>query len=96
MFQPIADKVVLKRHEAKGQTSGGVIIPDTTHEGTYQGEILAVGPGRVLENGERSSMQCKVGDVVVYPKVGNMFEAEGEEYILVREVDLLTILELEN
>ena len=96
MFRPIADKVVVKRHEAKGQTTGGVIIPDTTHEGTYQGEILAVGPGRILENGERSQMQVSVGDIVIYPKVGNIFEAEGEEYILVREIDLLTILELEN
>ena len=63
MFRPIADKVVIKQVEAKTQTMGGVIIPDTTHEGTYQGEILAVGPGRVLENGERSEMQTKVGDI---------------------------------
>tara|TARA_R100000315_G_C5195946_1_gene114709 strand:+ start:332 stop:622 length:291 start_codon:yes stop_codon:yes gene_type:complete len=95
MFIPISDKIVIKRLEANGQTAGGVIIPDTTQEGTYQGEVLAVGPGRILENGQRSPMQCKVGDTVVYPKVGHTFEAEGEEYILVREIDLLTILELE-
>ena len=95
MFRPIADKVVIKQVEAKTQTSGGVIIPDTTHEGTYQGEVLAVGPGRILENGQRGQMQCNVGDTVIYPKVGNTFEAEGKEYILVREIDLLTILDLE-
>jgi chaperonin GroES len=93
MFRPIADKVVLKQKEKDGQTSGGVIIPDTSHEGTRHGEILAVGPGRPLEDGKRSIMQCKVGDIVVYPKVGNVFESEGEEYIIVRELDLLTILE---
>ena len=93
MFRPIADKVVLKQVEKDGQTSGGVIIPDTTHEGSRHGEVLAVGPGRVLENGQRSHMQCKVGDVVVYPKVGYTFEAYDEEYIIVSEKDLLTILE---
>ena len=93
MFNPIGEKVVLKQVEKDGQTAGGVIIPDTTHEGSRHGEILAVGPGRLLENGQRGHMQCKVGDIVVYPKVGNTFEAEGEEYMIVREIDLLTILE---
>jgi len=93
MFNPIADKVVVKKIENEGQTSGGVIIPDTTQEGSRHAEVIAVGPGRWLDNGKRTEMQVKVGDKIVYPKVGNIVEFEGEEYYIVREVDILTILE---
>jgi chaperonin GroES len=95
MFLPIADKVIIKKIENEGQTSGGVIIPDTTHEGSRHAEVIAVGPGRILENGERTEMQCIVGDTVVFPKVGNIIEVEGEEFYVVREIDILTILEKE-
>lgn len=94
MFLPIEDNVVLQKATNTGQTSGGVIIPDTTQEGTLQGEIIAVGPGRNLENGNRTNMQCKVGDIVVYPKYGaKELEIEGEDYLIIKEKDLLTILE---
>ena len=95
MFLPIADKVIIKKIENEGQTSGGVIIPDTTQEGSRHAEVIAVGPGRILENGERTEMQCIVGDTVVFPKVGNIIEVEGEEFYVVREIDILTILEKE-
>jgi len=95
MFLPIADKVVIKKLDNEGQTTGGVIIPDTTQEGTRHAEVIAVGPGRNLENGNRTQMQCKVGDIVVFPKVGNICEVKGEEYYIVREIDILTILEKE-
>ena len=93
MFRPIADKVVIKKIENEGQTSGGVIIPDTTQEGSRHAEVIAVGPGRWLDNGNRAEMQVKVGDKIVYPKTGNIVEVEGEEYYIVREIDILTILE---
>ena len=93
MFRPIADKVVIKKIENEGPTSGGVIIPDTTQEGSRHAEVIAVGPGRWLDNGNRAEMQVKVGDKIVYPKTGNIVEVEGEEYYIVREVDILTILE---
>jgi|TARA_R100000458_G_C8173541_1_gene173136 chaperonin GroES len=93
MFNPIADKVVIKKIENEGQTSGGVIIPDTTQEGSRHAEVIAVGPGRWLDNGTRTTMQVKPGDKVIYPKVGNVCEVEGEEYYIVREIDILTILE---
>jgi chaperonin GroES len=93
MFNPIADKVVIKKIENEGQTTGGVIIPDTTHEGTRHAEVIAVGPGRWLDNGKRAEMQVKAGDKIIYPKVGNICEVEGEEYYIVREIDILTILE---
>jgi len=95
MFLPIADKVIIKKIENEGQTSGGVIIPDTTQEGSRHAEVIAVGPGRILENGERTEMQCIAGDTVVFPKVGNVIEVEGEEFYVVREIDILTILEKE-
>jgi len=95
VFKPIADKVIIKKLDNEGQTTGGVIIPDTTQEGTRQARVIAVGPGRILENGQLSQMQCKVGDVIIFPKVGNICEVEGEEYYIVREIDILTILEKE-
>jgi len=94
MFLPIDDYVVLQRASAAGQTTGGVIIPDTTQEGTLQGEVIAVGPGRNLENGDRTRMQCKPGDIVVYPSYGaKELEIDDEDYLIIREKDLLTILE---
>jgi len=94
MFLPIEDNVVIQQVTDTGQTAGGVIIPDTTQEGTLQGDVIAVGPGRNLENGDRTHMQCKVGDVVVYPKYGaKEVEIDGEDYLIIKEKDLLTILE---
>ena len=95
-FNPIDSKVVLKQIEVTGQTSGGVIIPDTTNEGTEQAEVVAVGPGRQLENGERAAMQCKIGDTVAIPKSGfHRIDVDGEEYYIIREIDVITILEKE-
>ena len=92
MFQPIDQRVILKQIDQSGKTSGGVIIPDTTQEGTEHAEVISVGPGRQLENGDRNVMQCKVGDIVVIPKSGfHRFDSEGEEYYIIREIDILTI-----
>lgn len=94
MFLPIEDNVVIQQITDTGQTSGGVIIPDTTQEGTLQGQVIATGPGRNLENGDRARMQCKVGDVVIYPKFGaREVEIDGEEYLIIKEKELLTIIE---
>ena len=94
MFNPIDQKVILKQIELTGKTAGGVIIPDTTQEGTEHAEVVAVGPGRQLESGERNKMQCKVGDTVVIPKSGfHRFDSNGEEYYIIKEIDILTILE---
>ena len=94
MFLPIEDNVVIQQITDTGQTSGGAIIPDTTQEGTLHGQVIAAGPGRNLENGDRTRMQCKVGDVVVYPKFGaRELEIDGEDYLIIKEKELLTILE---
>ena len=94
MFLPIEDQVVIQTISDEGTTAGGIIIPDTTQEGTLQGKVVATGPGRNLENGDRTSMQCKDGDIVVYPKYGaKEIEIDGEDYLIIRERELLTILE---
>lgn len=94
MFLPIEDQVVIQTISEAGTTAGGIIIPDTTQEATLQGTVIATGPGRNLENGDRTIMQCKENDVVVYPKYGaKEIEIDGEEYLIIRERELLTILE---
>lgn len=94
MFNPIDQGVILKQVEQTGTTAGGVIIPDTTNEGTEIAEVVAVGPGRQLENGERATPQVSVGDKVVIPKSGfHRLDVEGEEYYIIREIDILTIME---
>jgi len=94
MFLPIEDQVVIQTISEAGTTAGGIIIPDTTQEATLQGTVIATGPGRNLENGDRTIMQCKENDVVVYPKYGaKEIEIDGEDYLIIRERELLTILE---
>ena len=92
-MNPISDKGILVPVDAQDMTSGGVIIPDTSQEATMVGEVIAVGPGYHLMNGDRGDMQTKVGDHVVYPKHGcKKFEKDGEEYLIIREPELFTIL----
>jgi len=95
-FYPIDSRVVLKPIEQTGTTAGGVIIPDTTKEGTEMAEVVAVGPGRQLENGERATPQCKVGDTVALPKSAfHRIDVDGDEYYVIREIDIVTIMEKE-
>jgi len=94
MFKPINDNVIIKPIDAQDVSHGGVIMPDTSQEATMQAEIVAHGPGAVLLDGKRHSMQVKVGDVVVYAKFGaKKLEHEGEEDMTCKEADLLTIIE---
>ena len=93
MVYPIGDKVAIKKLDPEDVTSGGVILPDTTQEGTVRGEVIAVGPGLMLISGTRGEMQCKVGDIVILPKHGAIkLELKGEEILLIREADLETII----
>ena len=93
MLYPIGDKVAIKKLDPEDVTSGGVILPDTTQEGTVRGEVIAVGPGLMLISGTMGEMQCKVGDIVILPKHGaKKLELKGEEILLIREADLETII----
>ena len=93
MFEPVADKVILKEIDGASVSQGGVIIPDTSQEGTQTGEVIAVGPGAIMLDGKYCNMQTKPGDIVVYPKYGaKKLEYEGEDYLILKENEILTIL----
>ena len=89
---PLADRVAIRPMEETEQMKGGLYIPDTAKEKPIQGEVIAVGPGR-LEKGQRVPMELKVGDRVVYGKYsGTQVELDGEEIILIKEADVIAKL----
>lgn len=91
-IRPLADRVLVEPLE--GETmKGGIIIPDTAKEKPQQGKIVAVGPGRIGEKGDRIAMEVKKGDVVLYGKYsGTEVTIEGKEYLILRESDVLAVL----
>lgn len=92
-LKPLADRVVLKKLDAEEKTSGGIVLPDTAKEKPQQGEILAVGPGRVDEKGNRTPMEVKVGDKVLFAKYsGTEVKIEGVEYLIMTERDILAVV----
>ena len=89
-LQPMADRLVVKPIEREEVTKGGIFLPDTAKEKPQEGEVLAVGPGRLTEDGKRIAMDVKVGDIVIYTKYGGMeIKVEDEELIILRESDIL-------
>ena len=89
-LQPLGDRVVVKAIEAETQTKSGLFVPDTAKERPQEGTIIAVGPGRVTEDGKRVEMDVKVGDTVVYSKfAGTEFTEDGEELLVLTERDIL-------
>jgi chaperonin GroES len=93
-LRPLDDRVVIKQSEAKEKTAGGIYLPDTAKEKPQIGKVIAAGPGKTLDNGKRSQMSVKKNDEVIYGKyMGNEVEIEGEKYVIVREGDLLGIVE---
>ena len=91
--QPLHDRVVVKRLEEKEVVKGGILIPDTAKEKPQEGEVVAVGNGKILENGTRVAMEVKVGDRVLFGKYsGSEIKIEGEELLIMREDDILGIL----
>lgn len=92
MLRPLADRVVVKPIEAEEKTKGGIVLPDTAKDKPQEGEVIAVGPGRILENGTKIPPEVKVGDRVIYSKYsGSEIKVEGEEYLIVRESDILAV-----
>jgi chaperonin GroES len=93
-LRPLDDRVVIKPSQAQDKTAGGIFLPDTAREKPQVGKVLWVGPGKVQENGKRAPLSVKKGDEVVYGKyMGNEVEIDGEKYVIVREGDLLGVLE---
>ena len=89
-LQPLGDRIVVKAIEQKNQTKSGIFIPDSAKERPQEGSVVAVGPGRVNDDGSRVAMDVAVGDVVIYSKfAGTEFEEDGEEYLIMKETDIL-------
>lgn len=92
MLKPIGDKVIVKPKAEEEKTSGGIILPDTAKEKPHEGTVIAIGPGAVLDNGERKTMSVKEGDTVVYSKYGGTeIIVDGEEYIILDEESIYAI-----
>jgi chaperonin GroES len=92
-FKPLGDRVFVKVSPSEEKTSGGILLPDTAKEKPQVGEIVAVGSGKVNENGTRIPLEVKVGDKVLYSKyAGTDVKLGGEEYVLLSEKDILAAL----
>lgn len=92
--RPLGDRILVKRLASEEKTQGGIIIPDTAKEKPDQGQVVAVGPGAVLENGSRREPQLKTGDRVLFAKYGGTeVKLDGEEHLILRESDVLGVLE---
>ena len=94
VIKPLGDRVAVKRIEAEPKPKGGIVLPDTAKEKPQKGKVIAVGTGRVLENGQRVPLEVKEGDIVVFAKYGGTeIEIDGEEYVILSERDLLAVLQ---
>jgi chaperonin GroES len=93
-LRPLHDRVVVKRIEAERKTASGIVIPDTAGEKPDQGEVLAVGSGKILDDGKVRPMAVKVGDKVLFGKyAGQSVKVEGEELLVLREDDIMAVIE---
>jgi len=93
-LQPLGDRVVVKPLTREEVTKSGIVLPDTAREKPQEGEVLAVGPGRVLDTGERQKVELKKGDKVLYAKyAGTEFKLEEDELLILSERDVLALLE---
>ncbi len=91
--KPLNDRVLVKRMEEVQVTKGGILIPDTAKEKPIEGKVIAVGPGKMSEQGQRMALQLKEGDRVLFGKyAGTEIKMEGEEYLMMREEDILAII----
>jgi chaperonin GroES len=94
MLKPLGDRIVVKAIEAETTSRGGIVLPDSAKERPQTGEVLAIGPGRTLDNGTTVALEVKVGDKVVYSKYGGTeIKVGGEEVIILRQDDILGIVE---
>jgi chaperonin GroES len=93
-LKPLEDRVVIEQMEAETKTAGGIVLPDTAKEKPQRGKVVATGPGKLLDSGERSTMGVKKGDIVLYAKyAGTEVEVDGKDLMVLREADILAIVE---
>jgi chaperonin GroES len=92
-IKPLADRVVIKPSPAEEKSRGGIILPDTAKEKPVVGDVVAVGPGKVTDDGKTVKPEVKVGDMVLYGKYsGNEVTIEGDDYLIMREADIFAIV----
>jgi chaperonin GroES len=93
-LRPMQDRIIVKRVEEETKTAGGILIPDTAKEKPQQGEVVAVGKGKVTEDGKVIPLDVKAGDKVLFGKyAGTEIKLEGQDYLIMREDDILGVLE---
>jgi len=93
-LKPIGDKIIVEPEKEEEKTKSGIVLPDTAKEKPQKGKVIAVGPGKILDNGQRSPMEIKEGDIVIYSKyAGTEIKIEDKEYLIVSDRDILAILE---
>jgi len=92
--RPLNDRIIVKRLEEEEKTKGGIIIPDTAKEKPIEGKVIAVGDGRITKEGKKIPMEIKKGDRVLFAKYGGTeIKMEGEEYLMMKEDDVLAVIE---
>ncbi len=93
-LKPLGDRVVVKVIEAEEKTASGIVLPDQAKERPQEGEVIAVGSGKVLNDGTKLNMEVKAGDKVLYSKfAGTEIKVEGEDYLILRQDDILALVE---
>ncbi|MGI6491105.1 MAG: co-chaperone GroES [Pelotomaculum sp.] len=94
MIRPLGDRVVVKPTPTEEKTKSGIVLPDTAKEKPQEGEVIAVGSGRLLENGQRVAIDLKVGDKILFSKyAGTEVKIDDVEYLIMRESDILGVIE---
>ena len=93
-IRPLHDRVIVKRVEEEEKTKGGIIIPDTAKEKPVEGKVIAVGDGKVADDGKKIPLEVKAGDTILFGKyAGTEIQIEGEEHLIMREDDIIAIVE---
>ena len=93
-LRPLSDRVIVKQSEAENKTPSGIVLPDTAKEKPTKGKVVAVGPGKLDDKGKRMDIGLRAGDTVYYGKYsGTDIEVDGEKYVILRESDVLGVLE---
>ena len=93
-LKPLADKVLLKRVEEASVTAGGIVLPDSAKERSSRGEVISVGPGKIKDDGTRSAMSVKKGDIVLFESYAPRdVKLDGEEYLIVDESSIIAVIE---
>ena len=93
-LKPLGDKIVVKVLTKEEKTKGGIVLPDTAKEKPTEGEVMAIGTGKILENGQKLPLELKVGDRIIFSKyAGTEVKVDGEEYVIFSERDVLAIIE---